>query len=126
MWRYRAYRNDLNTRTTDRVSAIATYVLITSLVLAAGRPESLAVAFLSVGILTILNRHFYHFLAEKRGWVFMLRAIPLHWVYFLYSGAAFVLATLSHWCETLVSGTRSCYAPAALNGRKSEAKERST
>jgi GT2 family glycosyltransferase len=125
MWRYRACRNDLNTRTTDRLSAVTTYIGITALASAAVYPESLAISLLSAGILTALNGHFYNFLAEKRGWRFMLRAIPLHWMYFLYSGAAFALATLSHWCETLVPETTPCHVPAVLDGRKSEIKERS-
>ncbi|MEM7114731.1 MAG: glycosyltransferase family 2 protein [Chloroflexota bacterium] len=35
-----------------------------------------------------VNRDQYRFFQQKRGWRFTLRAIPLHWLYFFYSGTA--------------------------------------
>lgn len=125
LWRYRACRNDLNLRTTDRLSTVTAYTGITSLASAAVLPESLALTLLSAGILAALNRHFYVFLAEKRGRLFMVRAVPLHWLYFLYSGAAFVLATMSYWYESLLSEPAPCHVAAGLDGRKAEGQERS-
>jgi glycosyltransferase involved in cell wall biosynthesis len=50
-------------------------------------------------LLVIVNRDVYAFFTRKRGWWFAARAIPMHWFYYFYSGAAFVI------CGTMV-GTR--------------------
>ena len=41
-----------------------------------------------------LNRRFYRFLAAQRGPTFALRALPWHWLYFLYSSLTFALVFL--------------------------------
>jgi len=41
-----------------------------------------------------LNLDFYSFLRRRRGIVFMLQAIPMHLLYFLYSGTAFAVACI--------------------------------
>ena len=41
-------------------------------------------------LLLVLNRDFYGFLSRKRGLLFALAAVPLHWLYFLYCAVAFV------------------------------------
>jgi hypothetical protein len=41
-----------------------------------------------------LNLDLYWFLYRKRGMWFTLRAIPLHWFYYLYSSAAFASVLL--------------------------------
>jgi glycosyltransferase involved in cell wall biosynthesis len=46
--------------------------------------------------LVALNFEFYRFLYEKRGAWFALRALPLHWLYFLYSSAIFGYVMLEH------------------------------
>jgi hypothetical protein len=47
-------------------------------------------------VLFILNVRLYQFFLEKRGLRFSVQAIPWHWLYFLYSGAAFAIGTLCH------------------------------
>jgi len=47
--------------------------------------------------LFIMNRPIYQFFYKKRGIVFLLQTIPLHWLYFFYSGVAFVLGHLYYW-----------------------------
>jgi hypothetical protein len=51
------------------------------------RAWSLGVVPLSV--LLVCNRRLYAFLLRERGPWFLLRVLPLHWLYFLYSGLAF-------------------------------------
>jgi glycosyltransferase involved in cell wall biosynthesis len=41
-----------------------------------------------------LNRGFYKFLIQKRGVLFAIRAVPLHLLYFAYSGVSFALGAL--------------------------------
>jgi hypothetical protein len=47
----------------------------------------------SIG-LTILNNSVYKFFLNKRGIIFTLKVIPWHWLYYFYSGMAFLIATL--------------------------------
>lgn len=51
----------------------------------------LALALLVVGALVALNWDVYSYFAKKRGWWFAARVIPLHWFYYFYSGAVFVI-----------------------------------
>jgi hypothetical protein len=44
----------------------------------------------AAAIVVVINHRFYRFLAARRGWFFAVRAVPLHLLYFVYSGAAFV------------------------------------
>jgi hypothetical protein len=46
-----------------------------------------------VGLL-LLNRDFYGFLARRRGIWFLARAIPLHWLYYLYSAITFAVVNV--------------------------------
>ena len=45
--------------------------------------------------LLLLNRDFYGFLLRRRGLWFTLRAIPLHWLYYLYSAITFAVVNVS-------------------------------
>jgi GT2 family glycosyltransferase len=55
----------------------------------------IVIAFL-VGILILLNRNLYLFFARRRSWQFAIRALPIHWLYYLYSGAAVAIALTLH------------------------------
>jgi cellulose synthase/poly-beta-1,6-N-acetylglucosamine synthase-like glycosyltransferase len=101
--RHRQFNNDLNIAWTSRLSGLAVGVLVASVAAAFFAPASLAVAGVSAVALLLLNAPFYRFLWRKRGALFMLRAIPFHWFYYLYSGVAFVVALIRH----LVHGMRS-------------------
>jgi GT2 family glycosyltransferase len=52
-------------------------------------------AVLALSLLA-LNRGFYNFLLRRRGLGFLLAALPLHWLYYLYSDLAFVLGYGAH------------------------------
>jgi len=47
-------------------------------------------------IIFVLNRKLYRFYACKKGVWFMMRVIPLHILYFIYSGASFVFCWIRH------------------------------
>ena len=47
-------------------------------------------------VFVALNAAFYRFLAARRGPLFALRVAPLHVLYFLYSGTAFILGAVAH------------------------------
>ncbi len=85
MLRERNIPNDLNVQSSQRISVALTYL---ALMLA---PFCWPAAAVSLLIAIALNHRFYRFLARKRGWWFAIRGVPLHLVYFLYSGASFVV-----------------------------------
>ncbi len=84
--RERKIPDDLNIERSQRVSVASAYVAIGM------APIFWPVSLLAAGIVIALNRRFYRFLAGRRGAMFALRAIPLHFAYFVYSGAAFAAA----------------------------------
>ncbi len=91
--------NDLNLQISSRISVIATYVLLILLIASLYRTEIAVLAGLTVTLLLLLNLDVYRFFHQKRGMFFTMRAIPMHWLYYFYSGAAFVFGTLHHWQE---------------------------
>ncbi len=84
----REMADDLNLGTSGRVSGIAAWGLLLALVGSFADRRALLVAALAVGVLLVANRSFYAFLLARRGLWFTLRAIPVHWLYYLYSVAA--------------------------------------
>lgn len=88
-------RNDLNLRTTSRLSAGMAWLLLGAFATAPVWPASAAVAGFAVIALLGLNAPFYRFLKRRRSLGFALRAIPWHWLYFLYASASFAYVWLA-------------------------------
>lgn len=88
--------NDLNINVSSRICVVLVYLLLVSM-LAAWRFPILwfVVGFLAMALFG-LNASLYHFFWQKRGLLFMLAAIPWHWLYYLYSGLAFAVAFVRH------------------------------
>ncbi len=83
--------NDLNLGNDQRLSLVVTYLLLLSLVLTPFVPHAgWAAAALSV-VLFALNINTYSFFVKRRGALFAIPAILMHWTYFVYCGIAF-------WC----------------------------
>jgi glycosyltransferase involved in cell wall biosynthesis len=89
--------NDLNLKTSARLSVILTFGLVASLLAAAlvSAGFLFLVGALSL-LLLLLNASVYRFFLEKRGVQFTLQVIPWHWLYFLYSGLSFAIGTASY------------------------------
>jgi GT2 family glycosyltransferase len=92
--RYRMLPNDLNLRTGERVSAALVMLLAAALVVSAWWRWALAPAVAAIVGLMWLNAPLYRFFRRRQGPLFVLRAIPMHWFYLLYSGIVFGLGTL--------------------------------
>jgi hypothetical protein len=106
--------DDLNLRLSQRLSAVLAYALTAALVAAlaaaAWRPLGLgARPPLGIGAATwaaasgalllaivAVNRRFYAFFTRQRGLLFALRVVPLHVLYYLYSGVALVIGFARH------------------------------
>ena len=93
---------DLNLTMGQRASVALTGVIGGALVLAIWWPRLLAVAAGALGVIILLNRDFYDFLARARGAVFALASIPVHLVHFACGGAGFAYV----WVERRVGMLR--------------------
>lgn len=51
----------------------------------------------AVALLLALNWRVYAFFVRKRGWGFAAGAVIIHWFYYLYSLAVFVVCGVAHW-----------------------------
>ncbi len=87
---------DLNLKWPHRLSALCAYLLVLALPGALLFPVALAPVALCMCTLLVLNWRLYRFFAKRRGLAFVLAAIPLHWLYYLYSTLAFALGVI-HW-----------------------------
>jgi cellulose synthase/poly-beta-1,6-N-acetylglucosamine synthase-like glycosyltransferase len=88
--------NDLNLRAGARVSAVLALVLALSLLLAVRWPVLLLVAASALAGIALLNRGLYALFARQRGRRFLLAAVPLHLLYFLYSVLGFAVGAFLH------------------------------
>lgn len=86
--------NSLNITTSQRTSVALVYLTALAVLGAIWFPLLWAVAFLLVLMITALNWDFYRYLASRRGLIFTLRAVPVHWMYFGYCGFSVVWGTL--------------------------------
>lgn len=96
LWRDRQFINDLNLKTSSRVSLVLTYGLLATLIASFWwLPSLIFAAILSLSLL-LLNLPVYQFFQHKRGLWFSLQTVPWHWLYFLYSGLAFATGTIRY------------------------------
>jgi glycosyltransferase involved in cell wall biosynthesis len=82
---------DLNLRWQGKASVALALLFAVTLPLAVVEPRALWVTAGCATVLLALNNDFYGFLLRKRGPLFALASVPLHWLYFVYSGVAFAL-----------------------------------
>jgi len=94
-------QRDLNLTMGQRASVALTGVIGGALVLAIWWPRLLAVAAGALGLIILLNRDFYDFLARARGVVFALASIPVHLVHFACGGAGFAYVWIERRVGTL-------------------------
>ncbi len=94
---HRKMANDLNIDRAARFSVIFVGLMLIGI---AGAILFRSVYWLAIPIvcaaaLTMLNLHFYRFLARKRGVAFTIACLPWHWFHYFYGGVAFAIATAS-------------------------------
>jgi glycosyltransferase involved in cell wall biosynthesis len=102
--------NDLNVGWSSRLSALSVYALAGLLGLGWRRRPAWLAALVPLGALLAFNRDFYAFLWQQRGPWFLIRALPLHWLYYAYSSLAFgagvLLTRLAARLPPALSGSR--------------------
>ncbi len=93
---YERFTSDLNLKWNSRFSVMLVYGLLLSIAIAPWHPSSLFLTILFGLSLTFINFSVYEFFRQKRGWLFALRTVPWHWLYFFYSGFAYVVTLVRH------------------------------
>lgn len=83
--------NDLNLQISNRISVASVGLLILSLLLSLKTPWFFVLSLFLVGLLLALNWKLYRFFLCNRGFLFTAKMIPWHWLYFFYSGMAFLI-----------------------------------
>jgi glycosyltransferase involved in cell wall biosynthesis len=99
MLREREMVSTLNVTPAQRLSVALSYLTLIFSSIAILYPGAAMIAAGLVLALTVLNLGFYRFLYERRGGWFMLRVMPLHWLYFLYCGLCAVCGALIHFFD---------------------------
>ena len=100
--RYRRFNNDLNLRHSDRVSVVLTWLMLLSVIAGLALPYLQIVTVCIISLLLVLNRSLYKFFIEQRGIAFTTAAVGLHWLSFLYSGAAFVIGAVRYFSLSII------------------------
>ncbi len=60
------------------------------------QPQALVLVVLCMALFIAINSGFFRFLAKSRGWLFCVRCLPLHLLYYLNAGLAFGLGFLGY------------------------------
>jgi len=97
--RDRRFINDLNTDISGRASVMLVFLLLLSMLFSFSQPLALAATGLIALTLLVLNAPLYRFFLRKRGIRFTLQSLTCHWLYFFYSGVAFIVGTVLHFAN---------------------------
>lgn len=86
----------LNLRMATRACVVLAWTVLVAAIasVAVDGPGGVAVA--GAILLTLADLRLWRYFIRLRGLWFTLRAAPLHWLYYLYSGAAFAFAAMRH------------------------------
>jgi len=95
--RDRKFINDLNLKHSARMSVLLAYGALITALASLWSSKFLPVAVFCTIALLLLNIPLYRFFQNKRGSWFGLRCILWHVFYYLYSGFAFMVGTISCW-----------------------------
>ncbi|MCU0526514.1 MAG: glycosyltransferase [Elainella sp. Prado103] len=96
LWRDRQFVNDLNLKTSSRVSLILTYSLLLFGLAAFWWSGAMILALGCGMMLLTINFPVYQFFQNKRGFWFACQTVFWHWLYFLYGGLAFAIGTIRY------------------------------
>jgi len=101
MMRDRFAASDLNISAESRWSTVLTYMGTALLLMCVVFPGVLfpwtAIAAISVlALVVVLHHDLYRFFATKRGLSFALRVVPMHLLFFLYSGLCIPFGMIAH------------------------------
>jgi len=84
----------MNIKLSERVNVAFLFAILAILIGSLWISWFFPIALLGLMVLLINNWKLYLFYLKKRGWVFTLKIIPWHWLYFFYSGLAYAIADI--------------------------------
>jgi hypothetical protein len=91
--KFGSLRNDLNTRVELRLSVLLAYIFLLSIAgLVLSRWAIVPAAAALAGV-ALLNRSYYRWFAQGRGWWFAVRVFPAHVLHHMCNGVSFVIGT---------------------------------
>jgi GT2 family glycosyltransferase len=96
MWRSGAAAGTLNVSPEHRASVALAYVAAFAAIASGMWPAASIVAAAAGAAVAVVNRDLYSFFARRKGIWFVIRVVPLHWLYLGYCGACVVLGTLGY------------------------------
>ncbi len=104
MLRDRFAMGDLNLSSESRYGTVLAYLfflLIPATILFPGPllPWALPIGLLLIGSIVWMHRPLYAFFLRKRGAAFAVGVLPMHLLFFLYSGVCIPIGMLSHWLD---------------------------
>lgn len=99
----KGFVNDLNIDISGRISVALSYTIVACMLFAWSWPWLLWIGGVFLLILLAINSPLYRFFYNKRGLGFTVLAFFWHYLYFLYSGLAFIIAISRHYLLKLVS-----------------------
>jgi GT2 family glycosyltransferase len=96
--RYRSLPDDLNLSLSQRLSTVLAFLTVIALALlpAIRHLWLLLIALIALVASVVVNRSFYRLLVRVRGWPFAICTVPLHTLYFLYSGLSFIIGLVCY------------------------------
>lgn len=122
---YERFTSDLNLKWNSRISVILVYGLLVSVTFASWpfgwaafgllNRSGLLLAIVCGVALTLVNFPVYQFFRQKRGWLFALQTVPWHWLYFFYSGLAYVVTVIRHQVRSRRAGSATESGPVRLS-----------
>lgn len=104
---YEQFTSDLNLKWNSRVSVMLVYGLLLAVAIAPWHTSGLILASLLGIALAAINLPVYQFFRQKRGWLFAVQTVPWHWLYFFYSGLAYVVTLVRHQLRPILPGRPS-------------------
>ncbi|HEY9778052.1 MAG TPA: glycosyltransferase family 2 protein [Planktothrix sp.] len=103
--------NELNIQISQKISVAAVYLLVASVVAALFQPAALILTAGLAALLTVVNWDVYRYFHQYRGFEFALKVVPMHWLYYLYAGASFIIGTMAHYYDVLTGRDKFVLEP---------------
>lgn len=106
MWTHRLLQNDLNTRNAFKLSVFLVYLSIIGLFLPVAWAMRIALFFIGLLSVSIINLSWWGFCFRQKGMFFAVKAMLMEWLYFFYCGLGVVWGTISYFYEVFVKRRR--------------------
>jgi GT2 family glycosyltransferase len=82
--------NDLNLTVSQRITSLSVVAAVALCISGLVAKTPFLLVFPPLVLAIVLNRHFFRFLAARRGWLFLAGALPLHLTYYFYGFITFM------------------------------------